>query len=127
MKKLKINIKAITVWKTKNGITIIALVITIIVMLILIEVTVTTAINGDLIGTTKKSKEETRYIQVVSEKEMWESGKKPEERFGIQSETLDEFIDRLRENKLLTAEEAEQAKATGSVTIAGNKIIFKEQ
>ena len=96
-------------------------------MLILIEVTVTTAINGDLIGTTKKSKEETRYIQVVSEKEMWELGKKPEERFGIQSETLDEFIDRLRENKLLTAEEAEQAKATGSVTIAGNKIIFKEQ
>ena len=127
MKKLKINIKAINFWKKKNGITIIALVITIIVMLILIEVTVTTAINGDLIGTTKKSKEETRYIQVVSEKEMWESGKKPEERFGIQSETLDEFIDRLRVNKRLSAEEAEQAKATGSGTIAGNKIIFKEQ
>ena len=109
--------------KTKSGITLIALTITIVIMLILVGVTATIAINGGLIGTAKDSKEETRYAQVLAEKEMWESEKRSTDRFGIQPETLDKFVDRLKSNKLLTEKEAEQAKKNLKVTIA-KKIIY---
>ena len=109
--------------KTKSGITLIALTITIVIMLILVGVTATIAINGGLIGTAKDSKEETRYAQVLAEKEMWESEKRSTDRFGIQPETLDKFVDRLKSNKLLTEKEAEQAKQNLKVTIA-KKIIY---
>ena len=92
-------------------------------MLILGGVTATIAINGGLIGTAKDSKEETRYAQVLAEKEMWESEKRSTDRFGIQPETLDKFVDRLKSNKLLTEKEAEQAKQNLKVTIA-KKIIY---
>ena len=92
-------------------------------MLILVGVTATIAINGGLIGTAKDSKEETRYAQVLAEKEMWESEKRSTDRFGIQPETLDKFVDRLKSNKLLTEKEAEQARQNLKVTIA-KKIIY---
>ena len=92
-------------------------------MLILVGVTATIAINGGLIGTAKDSMEETRYAQVLAEKEMWESEKRSTDRFGIQPETLDKFVDRLKSNKLLTEKEAEQAKQNLKVTIA-KKIIY---
>ena len=52
--------------KTKNGITLIALIITIIVMLILVGVTVTVAING---GLFEKSKEAAKGTEMGREKE----------------------------------------------------------
>ena len=52
--------------KTKNGITLIALIITIIVMLILVGVTVTVAING---GLFEKSKEAAKGTEIGREKE----------------------------------------------------------
>ena len=110
-------------YNSPKGITIVALVVTIVIMLILVGVTVTIAINGGLIGTAKDSKEETRYTQVLAEKEMWESEKRSTDRFGIQVETLEEFVNRLKDNKLLTEKEAEQAKQNLKVTIA-KKIIY---
>lgn len=110
-------------YNSPKGITIVALVVTIVIMLILVGVTVTIAINGGLIGTAKDSKEETRYTQVLAEKEMWESEKRSTDRFGIQVETLEEFVNRLKNNKLLTEKEAEQAKQNLKVTIA-KKIIY---
>lgn len=101
------------------------MVITIVVMLILLGVTVTTAINGGLIGTAKNSNEETRYSQIMEEKEMWEAEEKATDRFGIKAETLEEFINRLKENGLLTEEEAEQAKTEGIVNVAKKDIFFK--
>ena len=50
--------------KTKNGITLIALVITIIVMLILVGVTVTVAINGGLFEKAKESAYKTEVSQI---------------------------------------------------------------
>lgn len=41
--------------KTKRGITLIALIITIIVMLILVGVTVSVALQGDLFGSARKA------------------------------------------------------------------------
>ena len=93
-------------------------------MLILVGVTVTIAINGGLIDTTKRSKEETRYTQVLAEKEMWEAEKRSTDRFGIQVETLEEFVNRLKNNKLLTGKEAEQALEYLRVTIAKKNIYF---
>ena len=101
-----------------------ALVVTIVILLILVGVTVTISINGGLIDTTKMAKEETRYTQVLAEKEMWEAEEKPTKRFGIQAETLEEFINRLENEKLLTAKEAEQARTFGFVTIAQKDISF---
>ena len=74
-------------YNSPKGITIVALVVTIVIMLILVGVTVTIAINGGLIGTAKDSKEETRYTQVLAEKEMWEQEERPTERFGIKAST----------------------------------------
>ena len=46
--------------KEKNGITLVALIITIIVMLILVAVTVTVAINGGLFNFAKKAVDDTK-------------------------------------------------------------------
>ena len=110
--------------KTKNGITLIALTITIVIMLILVGVTVAIAINGGLIGTAEDSKEETRYTQVLAEKEMWEQEERPTERFGIKSETLEDLITRLENEKLLTKKEAEEVRNDGMTTIAKKWLVF---
>ena len=93
-------------------------------MLILVGVTVTIAINGGLIGTAKDSKEETRYTQVLAEKEMWEQEERPTERFGIKSETLEDLITRLENEKLLTKKEAEEVRKDGRTTIAKKWLVF---
>lgn len=110
--------------KENKGITIVALVITIVIMLILLGVTVTVVIKGDLIDTAKESNDETRYAQVLEQKEMWESEKLATDRFGAQAETLENFLVRLEEKGLLTAQEAQQVRENGKVNIAGREIIF---
>lgn len=111
-------------YNSPKGITIVALVVTIVIMLILVGVTVTIAINGGLIGTAKDSKEETRYTQVLAEKEMWEQEERPTERFGIKSETLEDLITRLENEKLLTKKEAEEVRKDGMTTIAKKRLVF---
>lgn len=111
-------------YNSPKGITIVALIVTIVIMLILVGVTVTIAINGGLIGTAKDSKEETRYTQVLAEKEMWEQEERPTERFGIKSETLEDLITRLENEKLLTKKEAEEVRKDGMTTIAKKWIVF---
>lgn len=110
--------------KENKGITIVALVITIVIMLILLGVTVTVVIKGDLIDTAKESNDETRYAQVLEQKEMWESEKLATDRFGAQAETLEEFVERLKKEKILTEEEGEQILELGFVTIAKKDILF---
>lgn len=111
-------------YNSPKGITIVALVVTIVIMLILVGVTATIAINGGLIGTAKDSKEETRYTQVLAEKEMWEQEERPTERFGIKSETLEDLITRLENEKLLTKKEAEEVRKDGMTTIAKKWLVF---
>ncbi len=110
--------------KENKGITIVALVITIVIMLILLGVTVTVVIKGDLIDTAKESNDETRYAQVLEQKEMWESEKLATDRFGAQAETLEEFVERLKKEKILTEEEGKQILELGFVTIAKKDILF---
>lgn len=110
--------------KENKGITIVALVITIVIMLILLGVTVTVVIKGDLIDAAKESNDETRYAQVLEQKEMWESEKLATDRFGAQAETLEEFVERLKKEKILTEEEGKQILELGFVTIAKKDILF---
>lgn len=110
--------------KENKGITIVALVITIVIMLILLGVTVTVVIKGDLIDTAKESNDETRYAQVLEQKEMWESEKLATDRFGAKAETLENFLARLKEKGLLTDQEVQQVLESGKVNIAGREIIF---
>lgn len=118
------QIKYRNLYNSPKGITIVALLVTIVIMLILVGVTVTIAINGGLIGTAKDSKEETRYTQVLAEKEMWEQEERPTERFGIKSETLEDLITRLENEKLLTKKEAEEVRKDGMTTIAKKWLVF---
>lgn len=110
--------------KENKGITIVALVITIVIMLILLGVTVTVVIKGDLIDTAKESNDEKRYAQVLEQKEMWESEKLATDRFGAKAETLEEFVKRLKKEKILTEEEGKQILELGFVTIAKKDILF---
>ena len=61
MKKTNVNHVGMHNCTKMNGITLIALIITIIVMLILVGVTVNVAINGGLFSTAKKATAETQY------------------------------------------------------------------
>lgn len=110
--------------KENKGITIVVLVITIVIMLILLGVTVTVVIKGDLIDTAKESNDETRYAQVLEQKEMWESEKLATDRFGAKAETLEEFVERLKKEKILTEEEGKQILELGFVTIAKKDILL---
>ena len=111
-------------YNSPKGITIVALVITIVIMLILLGVTVTVVIKGDLIDTAKESNDETRYAQVLEQKEMWESEKLATDRFGAKAETLEEFVERLKKEKILTEEEGKQILELGFVTIAKKDILL---
>ena len=62
--KSKNNVGVAALGDPQNGITLVALVITIIVMLILVGVTVTGAINGGLIGTSQEAKYKTQISQI---------------------------------------------------------------
>lgn len=67
-RKKEISIKCTEISKTRNkGITLIALVITIIVMMILVGVTVTIAINGGLFETAKKAARKTEKAKLNEE------------------------------------------------------------
>ena len=75
--------------KNQNGITLIALVITIIVMLILVAVTITMAVNGGLFDYARKAGQETNRA-VEAEKQL-ASGKV--EIGGVWFNTFDEYVE----------------------------------
>ena len=74
--------------KTQKGITLIALVITIIVMLILVEVTISMAINGGLFGYAKKAAKDTES-QKQAEQEL-ASGKETVN--GKDNASIDDYL-----------------------------------
>ena len=110
--------------KNKKGITLVALIITIVVMLILAAVTVTTSINGGLINSTQSAKEESRGMDVAEAKEMWEMSVREDRENGTQEKTLEEILLELKEKGLLTEKEVEEIKTNKEITIGNRKISF---
>lgn len=118
---------------TDKGITLVALVITIIVLLILsgVSIAMLTGNNG-ILTQSNKSKEETRGASVEEEKNLWKANQYLDEYTSSNSESLQELIERLVDERLLTENEKDQIlgneekgiKATGQVTIGSKTIVF---
>ena len=109
-----------------KGITLIALVITIIVLLILAGVTIATLAgeNGILTNATA-AKEETRYATIKEEKDLWELNKLTDERTGSDTaESREEVINRLYDNGTITKEERDTLLAGDAITVADKTISF---
>ena len=115
--------------KEKRGITLIALVITIIILLILAGVTIAT-LTGDngILTKAGSAKEETRGSSVEEARDLWKINQETDnyaENGNVQ--TLEELLEDLEKQKLITEEERKIIDDTGKVTIGSRTIIFREK
>ena len=95
--------------KIASGVTLIALIITVIVLLILAGVTIAMIVgeNG-ILNRSADASEETRYATVKEEKDLWELNKLTDEQTGSNTaETVEEVVNRLYENGTITETEKE--------------------
>ena len=112
--------------KQEKAITLIALVITIIVLLILAAVSIATLTGENGILTkTGDAKEETRGASVQEARDLWKINQEADRQTAsITAQTLEDLLDDLESQKLITAEEREIIEATGEVTIGSRTIVF---
>ena len=83
--------------KNNKAITLIALVVTIVVLLILSGISIDLAVGNDgLIKKAKDTKDETRYSVIKKEAELWKADKSLAESMGGNRESLNDFITRLK-------------------------------
>ena len=123
--KAKGGVRIMERLREKRGITLIALVVTIVVLLILAGITISLVFSENgVIGKAKEAKEETRGAAVEEAKNMWELDKSLTKYVGGSSQSLDELLDSLEEQKQITAKEKAEIKETGSVTIGSRTITF---
>lgn len=123
--------------KNSKGITLIALVITIIVLLILagISIATLTGENGNLTK-ANDAKTETRGASVEEARDLWKINQETDNYTeNGTAQTLEELIADLINQNLLTEDEKDQIlgntskgiEATGQVTIGSRTIVFKEK
>ena len=113
--------------KRKNsGVTLIALIITIIVLLILAGVTIAMIVgdNGILNQATNAS-DETRASTVEERRDLWKTSQKidsyAEEDL---TQSLEELLNELENENLINSDERRQIEETGYVTIGNRDIVF---
>ncbi len=110
----------------EKGITLIALVITIIILLILagVSIAMLTGDNG-ILTQAKKADVETRGAAVEEAKDLWESNKTLDEATGDSTDqSLEALVADLKSRKLLINDEPNQVLTTGQVTIGSRTIVF---
>lgn len=123
--------------KSNRGITLIALVITIVILLILagISIAILTGENG-IITQSTYSKVEARAGAVQEARDLWKTNQKADKLEGTKtSQSLKELINDLVNQKLLTEDEKDiilgnvekGIEATGQVTIGSRTIVFDEE
>ncbi len=115
--------------KKERGITLIALVITIIVLLILAAVSIAT-LTGEsgILGRASDSSVETRGSSVQEQVDLWNNDKTAHKYAGGEaSETLEHLLNRLVSDKLLTEEEKTTVEETGEVQIGKRTIVFGKE
>ena len=120
--------------KREKGITLIALVITIIVLLILAAVSIATLTGENGILTkVSDAEEETRGASVQEARDLWKINQEADRQTAsTTAQTLEELINDLVNQKLLTEDEKDQIlgneskgiEATGEVTIGSRTIVF---
>lgn len=110
--------------KNKKGITLIALVVTIVVLLILAGVSVSVvADKNGIIQNSQETKEQTRAAMVEKERALWKLEGQIYQS-DSEKETLEKVLERLEKENTITKEEKQAILETGEVTIAGKTIIF---
>ncbi len=111
-----------------KGITLIALVITIIVLLILAGVTIATLTGENGILTRASDIDvETRAASVEERKNLWKTEKQTDNYVGENTaQTLGELLDDLEGEDLITEEERTKIEETGHVVIGSKDISFSD-
>ena len=91
--------------KSKKGITIIALIITVVVLLILAGISVSLVVDKDgLLNSSKETKEEVRAKMIEQKKEVWSLENQLNK--GTSHEiTLEQFLESLESDGMITCEE----------------------
>ena len=119
--------------RKQNGLTLIALIITIIVMIILagVSLSLTTGDDG-VLNKAKLAREETRAGQVKEILDLWVEDTKIAREIGTNDEEpIEELINRLKEDKLLTEEEIIKINDSNNVNkevkIGDQTISFKDE
>jgi len=123
------NKQILTTEKGNKGITLIALIITIIVLLILAGVSIATlAGNNGVLTKATHAKEETRGASVQEAKDLWKINQEADNQTeSATAQTLEELLNDLEEQNLITTEERTTIEETGEVTIGSKTIVFKEK
>ena len=110
--------------KNNKAITLIALVVTIVVLLILAGISINLILdNNGIIQKSKDAKEQTRAAKVEEEKDFWKIEEKIYQN-DSEKRTLEEVLEKLEKEKAITEKEKQEILETGEVTIAGRNIIF---
>ena len=112
--------------KKNKGITLIALVITIIVLLILAGVTIATLTGENGILTrASQANVETRAASVEERKDLWKTEQKTDDYTDQNTaQSLEELLDDLEGEGLITSEERTQIEENGYVAIGSRDIVF---
>lgn len=114
--------------KENRGITLIALVITIIILLILASVTIA-AISGNngILTNAAKAKVETRAATIEERINLWKTEKVADEYLEEnQAQSSEQLLDSLEEEGLITEEEKTQLKENGHIVIGDKDISISE-
>ncbi len=112
--------------KKQNGITLVALVITIIVLLLLAVVSINIVQNSGLIEKTKLAKEEHRASAIQEQIDLFKNEQEIAKQNNETETSINELINRLQEQKLITEEEKNTIMQTGKIKIRTKEIQFKE-
>ena len=122
------RLKEKNILKSKKGITLIALVVTIVVLLILAGVSIS-MLGGEngIITQAIEAKEETRGGEVEEERNLWMSEITMAKATGITVQSMEEKLEELKNKGLLSEEEVNEilADEENSIQIGSKNISFK--
>ncbi len=111
--------------KKNKGITLMALVITIIVLLILAGISIVSLTgNNGILEKTNISKEETRGATIEERKNLWKANQTVDTIIGKTTEKIANLLEELEEEALITTEERRIIEEDGQITIGNRTIIF---
>ena len=113
--------------KKQNGITLISLIITIIIMLILAGVALSMVMgDGSIVNQATSATEKTRAGEIKEEISVALAEQKTSQYSGINSRGREEVIEELYNKGKLTSDEVEQLKSQTTIVIDGEEIDFSE-
>ncbi len=119
MKNLKSNI---------NGITLIALVVTIIILLILAGITLNIALSENgIITQATRARDESRGAKVDESIKLWETEKQANKLTGGTNKSNEEFLGELKNKKLLTEDEYQSLLNGEEITIGSRTISIEDK